>query len=272
MKTRLETHEILKDLRVEKGLNLEQLAEQTGISKSALGSYEADEDKDISLRNLLVLADFYDVSTDYLLGRTENKNHPNADLSELHLSDTMIDLLRSRKINARLLCEMAAHPDFVKLLADIEIYVDGIAAMQIQNLNAYINLARGMIEKKYSVDGNDRHLNILNASHINEDEYFSSIVHDDIDSIIRDIKKVHSGDRDSAPTDDWVDELKKDIEYAASVQGTPQKRQAVLYCRRLGIDYKKLTDVEFEVLIRVLKKSKLLHNPGGGQNRGKKRK
>lgn len=272
MKTRLETHEILKDLRIAKGLNLEQLAEQTGISKSALGRYEADEDKDISLRNLLVLADFYDVSTDYLLGRTENKNHPNADLSELHLSDTMIDLLRSRKINTRLLCEMAAHPDFVKLLADIEIYVDGIAAMQIQNLNAYINIARGMIEKKYRPDGNDRHLRIMRASHINEDEYFSSIIHDDIDSIIREMKKAHSGDRDTAPTDDWVDELKRDIDYAASVQGTPQKRQAVLYCRRLGIDYKKLTDVEFEVLIRVLKESKLLHNPGGGQNRGKKRK
>ena len=140
------------------------------------------------------------------------------------------------------------------------------------DLNAYINLARGMIEKKYSVDGNDRHLKILNASHINEDEYFSSIVHDDIDSIIRDIKEAHSGDKDSAPADDWVDELKRDIDYAASVQGTPQKRQAILYCRRLGIDYKKLTDVEFEVLIRVLKKSKLLHNPGGGQKRGKKRK
>ena len=70
----------------------------------------------------------------------------------------------------------------------------------------------------------------------------------------------------------YFDELKKDIEYASGIQGTPQKKQAVLYCRRLGIDYKKLTDVEFEVLIRVLQKSKLLRNPGGGQIRGKKRK
>ena len=69
MKTKLETHEILKDLRVSKGLSLEQLAEQTGISKSALGRYEADGDKDISLFNLMELADFYEVSTDYLLGR-----------------------------------------------------------------------------------------------------------------------------------------------------------------------------------------------------------
>ena len=35
--------ERLKDLRLNKGLKLEELAEQTGISKSALGSYEKDD-------------------------------------------------------------------------------------------------------------------------------------------------------------------------------------------------------------------------------------
>jgi transcriptional regulator with XRE-family HTH domain len=36
----LTIQERLKDLRVERGLTLEQLAEQTGLSKSAPGSYE----------------------------------------------------------------------------------------------------------------------------------------------------------------------------------------------------------------------------------------
>ena len=35
----------------------------------------------------------------------------------------MIELLKNGNINTRLFCEMAAHRDFVKLLADIEIYV-----------------------------------------------------------------------------------------------------------------------------------------------------
>lgn len=35
----LTIQERLKDLRVERGLTLEQLAEQTGLSRSALGSY-----------------------------------------------------------------------------------------------------------------------------------------------------------------------------------------------------------------------------------------
>ena len=38
----LSIQERLKDLRVERGLTLEQLAEQTHLSKSALGSYEGD--------------------------------------------------------------------------------------------------------------------------------------------------------------------------------------------------------------------------------------
>ncbi len=65
--------ERLKDLRVQRGLTLEQLAEQTGLSRSALGSYEADECKDISHYALIKLAKFYGVTADYLLGLTETK-------------------------------------------------------------------------------------------------------------------------------------------------------------------------------------------------------
>ena len=43
MQIKLTIQERLKDLRVERGLTLEQLAEQTGLSKSALGKYEADD-------------------------------------------------------------------------------------------------------------------------------------------------------------------------------------------------------------------------------------
>ena len=117
----LTIQERLKDLRVERGLTLEQLAEQTQLSKSALGSYEADDFKDISHYALIKLAKFYGVTADYLLGLNETRNHPNADLADLRLSDDMIELLKSGRIDTALLCELAAHPDFVKLLADIQI-------------------------------------------------------------------------------------------------------------------------------------------------------
>ena len=49
----LSIQERLKDLRVERGLTLGQLAEQTGLSKSALGSYETEDFKDISHLSLI---------------------------------------------------------------------------------------------------------------------------------------------------------------------------------------------------------------------------
>ena len=75
MNVALTIQEKLKDLRVERGLTLEQLENQTGISRSALGQYENDEYKDISHTSIVTLAKFYGVSTDYLLGLTENKNY-----------------------------------------------------------------------------------------------------------------------------------------------------------------------------------------------------
>ena len=128
MQAELTLQEKLKDLRMERKLTLEQLAEQTKLSRSALGNYESDEERDISPFALKTLAKFYDVSTDYLLGLTENRKHPDADVASLHLSDEMIDLLRSGKINNRLLYEIATHEGFEMLMADMEVYVDGLAA------------------------------------------------------------------------------------------------------------------------------------------------
>lgn len=87
MNTKLTIQEKPKDLRVERHLTLEQLAEETGISKSALGKYESDDFKDISPFSIVTLAKYYGVSTDYLLGLTETKNHPNAGLLNIVMSE-----------------------------------------------------------------------------------------------------------------------------------------------------------------------------------------
>lgn len=270
MNVALTIQERLKDLRAERGLTLEQLEQRTGISKSALGSYEAEDYKDISHTSIVTLAKFYGVSADYLLGLTETKNHPNADLVELHLSDEMIGLLRSEKINIRLLCEMAAHKDFVTLLADIEIYVDGIASMQVQNLNTLVDMVRVEITEKYQPGEEDIHIRLLKAAHIEEDTYFQHVVHRDIDGIMRDIKEAHRQDSTSAPDTTVAQEIHRVMTEAASFMGSPQEKQVFVMCRQLGIDYAKLTPQEFQVMIRVLGKSKHLNIPKG--KRKKKRK
>ena len=74
MKGATSIQERLWELRKDKGLNLEELSKLTGISKSALGSYEKEDFKEINHGNLITLADFYGVSVDYLLCRTENRD------------------------------------------------------------------------------------------------------------------------------------------------------------------------------------------------------
>ncbi len=208
MKGATSIQERLWELRKDKGLNLEELSELTGISKSALGSYEKEDYKEINHGNLITLADFYGVSVDYLLCRTENREQINTPLTELHLNDEMVALLKGGRINNRLLCELATHKDFIKFLADIEIYVDGIATMQIQNLNALVDTVRHEIIERYRPGEDDPHLKVLQAAHISDDEYFSHMVLDDLNLIIRDIREAHKRTA-SAPQTTVADELKE---------------------------------------------------------------
>ena len=62
MKGATSIQERLWELRKDKGLNLEELSKLTGISKSALGSYEKEDFKEINHGNLITLADFYVLS------------------------------------------------------------------------------------------------------------------------------------------------------------------------------------------------------------------
>ena len=199
MYTKLSIPERLKDLRVvDKHLTLEQLAEQTGLSKSALGKYEGDDYKDISPFAIATLAEFYGVSTDYLMGLSENKTIPNSDLQSLHLSDEMIELLRSGRINNRLLCELATHEGFPRLMTDITVIVDRIAGMRVSQMNLELEAARQSVMESYAPGDDDLYMRTLEVAQIDGEDYFNHIVHKDIDKIVKDIQTAHTNDATTA--------------------------------------------------------------------------
>lgn len=61
----------LRDLREDADLSQKQVAALLGIQQTVYSRYERGF-QTIPLEHLLTLADFYHVSTDYLLGRTKN--------------------------------------------------------------------------------------------------------------------------------------------------------------------------------------------------------
>ena len=62
-------------------------------------------EKRMSLGNLLTLAEFYHISTDYLLCQTELREHTNKSVFDLHLNDDAVQILTDEKYNPRLLSE-----------------------------------------------------------------------------------------------------------------------------------------------------------------------
>lgn len=71
----------IKDLRKQKNITQDDLSKIIGITTSAVGLIETDA-RNPSLEVLTKLADYFDVTTDYLLGMTDNSQHNVAEIPD----------------------------------------------------------------------------------------------------------------------------------------------------------------------------------------------
>lgn len=83
----------LKDLRKERGLTVQQVADLMGVSKGSYNYYELGKTEP-SIDKLVFLADFFCVSIDYLLGYSPNAVKNNNIGTTEHLTEEEIDLVR----------------------------------------------------------------------------------------------------------------------------------------------------------------------------------
>ena len=63
----------IKELREQKKISQVKLAMDLGLNQNSVSRYENGE-RQADYETLIRLADYFDVSIDYLLGRTDNKN------------------------------------------------------------------------------------------------------------------------------------------------------------------------------------------------------
>ena len=214
MKSFVTINERIKDLRVERGLNQHQMAEAVGIPDSTYGDYELDG---YLVPHIAVIqfAEYFGVSTDYLLGVTDNREHSSTPIQSLHLSDTAIDTITNGTINHRLLSEIISHPAFKKLLIDAEIYVDGFFEESLHNSNTFVDFARQEISKKY--DGaEDSIKGSLDLIHLHQNDYFSHILAEDLLPILEDIKDAHKDDTETSDGGYTMEELEQIADAARS--------------------------------------------------------
>ncbi len=82
--------ERLKELRKEKGLKQQDLADEISVSKSTIGMYEVG--KRIPPSDVLEkIADFFEVTTDYLMGRTNQKYFSQDETIAFHANGELSD-------------------------------------------------------------------------------------------------------------------------------------------------------------------------------------
>ncbi len=158
----------------------------------------------------------------------------------------------------------------MKLLADISIYVNGLAAMQIHNLNAWVEAVRAKILAEYQPGEQDMDALLSDAVLLRERDYFTSRVHEDIDAIMEDIRNAHRGRSESGPEHSVIADLKRDLEDVANFKGSRAEAWLMLFCKQTQIPYQKLTEEEKQCLMGIAQKSKL--TKGHVSQRGKKRK
>lgn len=72
----------LKILREEKGLTKTELATLLNVKSQSIGQYEREE-RDLSTEKLIKFANFFGVTTDYLLGISNTRLSDSADLNNL---------------------------------------------------------------------------------------------------------------------------------------------------------------------------------------------
>lgn len=101
----------IKDLRKEKNLTQKELAQALSITISTLSHWECDY-QEPSFKDLILLANFFCVPTDYLLGITDDNGNFNIQSSSPALSSEEQHLLDTfRKLNMKNRMHVSTYAD-----------------------------------------------------------------------------------------------------------------------------------------------------------------
>ena len=258
--------ERLQGLRKDRKLTLADVEKGTGIPSSTLNRLEFDSpdlnenETRVGYQDIVTLAKFYDVSTDYLCGLTENMTYRNVAIDKLHLSDEAISELMSGKLNTRLLSEIIVHPDFVELLAALEVFIDRTVSEKMDITNKVFQIAVEKISKKFAPVENDRIIAKLNESIIDGDDYIRYRLTRRFDEIAQSLYESHKKETQveangSSLLKIFTEQLSK-YEDTNEKTGSIEEAKLAVLADQMGINIEKAPEEEKKALHNLFKRSK----------------
>lgn len=207
-------HEKIGDLRIERGLTKKQVSEDLGIPASQLTRIENEDIKSIGHELILKFADYFGVSTDYLLGRTTVRSQKNIELDELGLSNKALITLLSGKVNTELLSRIIEHSNFIPLMGYAEAYFESAHEEGFLSRNNVIDLATGDLtellkenpSQKTEITNELRH---LNAQKISGTEADLEKLKATFLKIMRDVKKEYGESKEDVAAEEMRNQVKQ---------------------------------------------------------------
>lgn len=123
----------LTDLYKAKAISQAQLAKAVDIDKSVISRFLSGKTDRLSDEHIIRLARYFGVSTDFLLGETDQPERTNYDIEDLGLTVQAAKNLYTRKVNPDVLCQILEHDKCGELMQRIKLYQEetlssGVAA------------------------------------------------------------------------------------------------------------------------------------------------
>ena len=154
-----DTRQRIQDLIKYKKITQAELAERVGLSSSTLSRYLQGRTTNLGDGFTIRIAEYFDVSKDFLPGETDIPDRKNYDIEELGLSAETAKLLYTGKVDASVLNQLVEHPRFPQLLLLLARYRDETMIAGINAMNQVLTFMRSL-----TLDQTNIHLNPWNSS------------------------------------------------------------------------------------------------------------
>lgn len=257
MHTKLTLQEKLRDLRDEQKLKLSDVEQATGISVSTLSRFETDEYASVAYQDLLKLANFYGVSMDYLSGMTNHRKYRNTEIDKLWLNDEAVSLLKSKRVNNRLISELLTQEDFIKLLATIEIYIDGKISAGSNALNATIQVAEKAIQKEINLQDREEILAELKEAFIDENACLRYRITERFHNVLQGLFEQHRHSANNGAEALIIDKMEECLDTYFEAKKNDDFPNLQVAIKQLGADISDFSEEEKAVLEKCLSRVNL---------------
>ena len=129
------TMDRIRDLCRSRNITQVELAQAVGMDKSTLSRVMAEK----TSKNLVAIPNYFEVSTDFLLGLTDIPSRKGYDIERLGLSVEAAANLHQGKLNHSVVCQLLENPKFAELTRQIALYQEGVLASGVAAQNQMYN-------------------------------------------------------------------------------------------------------------------------------------